>query len=159
MTEPATDAEVEVIQRWVDGVFDIQINGSFAGEVVRKLLSRIAAQDAARVADGVRIAELEAKLNRDHEAFAEEDAKAAAQITRLSNNVDTLRADLAAALEALRPFAEIAKRLGWNDPDDAAHVIEAPADDIAKGAVYCLMICAFVNARALAAKPDGGTNE
>src|SRR5215472_6889922 len=55
---------------------------------------------------------------------------------------------------ALEPFAEIARRLGWDrlDDDDMAlgdHVVEAPADDIAPGATYCLMVGAFRRAARL----------
>lgn len=55
---------------------------------------------------------------------------------------------------ALNPFAEIARRLGWDKLDEndmtlGDHLIEAPADDIAPGAVYCLMIGAFRHAALL----------
>ncbi len=48
----------------------------------------------------------------------------------------------------LEPFAEIARRLKWDQIGDddmelGDHVIEAPADDIAPGAAYCLMVGAF----------------
>lgn len=73
--------------------------------------------------------------------------------------------DRAAVIEALRPFGEIGKRLGWIDIGDddrvlTQHVMEAPANDLAPGAVFCLMVGHFREAasvmRALAdAKGDG----
>lgn len=65
--------------------------------------------------------------------------------------VERLRAENERLRDVIRPFAETACRLGWNTiPDDSMeldeHVMEAPAEDIAPGAVYCLMISAFRNA-------------
>lgn len=62
--------------------------------------------------------------------------------------------------EVLTPFVEIARRLDWDkiEDDDMAlgeHVIEAPADDIAPGAVYCLMIGAFREAARAMVAEDG----
>lgn len=64
------------------------------------------------------------------------------------------------AAEALIPFAEIAQRLEWDKlPKDSMeldeHVIEAPADDIAKGAFYCLDVRAFVSALSAIRKLKG----
>lgn len=74
--------------------------------------------------------------------------------------------------EALEPFAEIARRVGWdkldeNDPARNGHILEAPADDIAPGAFFVLHVSDFVNAAALAQadaantrpKPDGAMQE
>lgn len=60
-------------------------------------------------------------------------------------------------LAALKPFAEIASRLKWDQLRDDCreldeHVIEAPAEDIAPGAAYCLMVSAFRNAALVSAK-------
>jgi hypothetical protein len=49
---------------------------------------------------------------------------------------------------ALGPFAEVARRLGWDkyDRDSMAmgrHVIEAPAPDVDPKAAYCLTVGAF----------------
>jgi hypothetical protein len=53
---------------------------------------------------------------------------------------------------ALRPFAEVATRLSW-DAEDHSHVIEAPAEDIGPGCVFCLMVSHFVEASMTAAQP------
>ena len=55
---------------------------------------------------------------------------------------------------ALGPFAEVARRLGWDNYDrDSAemgrHVIEAPAPDIDPKAAYCLTVGAFWRAARL----------
>lgn len=112
-----------------------EANASLITEAVNllpALLSRIAAQDAARVADGVRIAELEADC-------AQFDARA------LADNAN-LRADLAAALEALRPFAEAEIDIDYLDEELWVSFERITYGDLRR-------------ARALAAKPDGGTNE
>ena len=49
---------------------------------------------------------------------------------------------------ALGPFAEIARRMGWDKYDRdgmelVRHVIEAPAPDVDPGAAYCLTVGAF----------------
>jgi len=59
--------------------------------------------------------------------------------------------EISALRSALKPFAEIARRFGWSIlPEDAfeldEHLIEAPAEDVAPGAAYCLMICHFRDA-------------
>jgi len=59
-----------------------------------------------------------------------------------------LKADIVELQAALEPFAEIARRLGWNkyaanDMELGEHVVEAPAPDIGPGASYCLMVGAF----------------
>lgn len=69
------------------------------------------------------------------------------EIGELNHQLDELRA-------ALRPFAEIARRLEWDkfgpdDPEWNEHVMEAPAEDIAPGAAYCLFVAAFANAAKL----------
>lgn len=52
----------------------------------------------------------------------------------------------------IQPFAEICRRLGWDaldadDPTIDEHIIEAPANDIAPDAVYCLQVSEFRRAR------------
>lgn len=64
---------------------------------------------------------------------------------------EELMAEVECLRLALKPFAEIAKRLGWAtlEEDDRSlgdHILEAPADDIKPGAFYCLMVAAFRNA-------------
>jgi hypothetical protein len=66
------------------------------------------------------------------------------KLTEKNAEIERLRA-------ALEPFGEIAHRMGWkNLADDAPeindHIIDAPADDIAPGAFYCLMVSAFIEA-------------
>lgn len=68
-------------------------------------------------------------------------ALTAASRARPSSSTEAMRA-------ALWPFVEIAKRFGWDQlPDDHhdlnEHILEAPADDIAPGAVFCLHVSAF----------------
>jgi len=67
---------------------------------------------------------------------------------------EALIAEVTVLQAALEPFAEIARRLGWDKytRDDhrlGDHLIEAPADDIAPGAAYCLMVSAFWRAAQL----------
>lgn len=62
-----------------------------------------------------------------------------------------LAEDAERLLAALEPFVEIARRMGWDklsdqDPTLHDHVVEAPADDIAPGAVYCLHVSCFTEA-------------
>lgn len=62
---------------------------------------------------------------------------------------------------ALKPFAEIGKRLGWSDMADedrhlGDHLIEVPADDIAPGAVFCLMVGHFRDAATAHTEYDRG---
>src|SRR5262249_32735704 len=70
--------------------------------------------------------------------------------------------------DALGPFAEIARRLGWDkyDPDSTElgrHVIEAPAPEVDPKAAYCLTVGAFWRAAHLldgdadSAHPAGST--
>lgn len=80
-----------------------------------------------------------------HEEQLRKLAMAEAKITRLR--------------EALKPFAEICQRLGWHgfDDDDPAcneHIVEAPANDIAPGAVFCLQVSEFRRARAALAEGE-----
>lgn len=64
-----------------------------------------------------------------------------ADMREAATEIERLRA-------ALKPFAEIGRRLEWDKiPDDSPelddHIMEAPAEDIAPKAVYCLMVRAF----------------
>jgi hypothetical protein len=73
---------------------------------------------------------------------------------------DSLKSRIEELEEALKPFCEVAGRLGWDkmdedDPGLAEHIVEAPADDIAPGAFYCLMVQAFREAARAALKSTG----
>lgn len=79
--------------------------------------------------------------------------EAALEIERLRMPIADLVAENDQLRAALKPFAEIARRMGWDkitadDPEWGDHIMECPADDIAPGAVYCLMACAFNGAAA-----------
>lgn len=72
----------------------------------------------------------------------------------LADQRDRLEAANEKLRAALEPFAEIARRLGWDKlPDDdmelGDHVVEAPAEDISPTATYCLMVGAFREAAKL----------
>jgi hypothetical protein len=72
-----------------------------------------------------------------------------------------LHAEIERLRAALEPFATVAERLGWDklsdqDPTLHDHVVEAPADDIAPGAVYCLAIGAFKEAKRALEQNDNG---
>jgi hypothetical protein len=75
------------------------------------------------------------RLRDCHRVFKHKD------IAEAADEIERLRV-------ALEPFVEIAKRLGWDKLDEHDHklddhIIDAPADDIAPGAFYCLMVSAF----------------
>jgi hypothetical protein len=72
------------------------------------------------------------------------------KILAMTKEIERLR-------DALRPFGEIGRRLGWvdmadDDPHLGDHIMDAPADDIAPGAFYCLMVGHFRDA---ATVPNG----
>lgn len=73
------------------------------------------------------------------------------------NDLEEAENENDALRRALEPFAEIARRLGWDkyDEDDmrlGEHIIEAPAEDIGPGVAYCLMVSAFREAALMTAQ-------
>ena len=69
----------------------------------------------------------------------------------LRSLLDKRDAEIERLRAVLEPFSEFCRRLGYeklpeDDPRLSDHIVEAPADDIAPGAVYCLMGCTFSDA-------------
>jgi hypothetical protein len=97
--------------------------------------------------------------------FKHDDELAGATKGDINNAVVVMRQMMAEITElqaALEPFAEIARRFGWDryDADDRRlgdHLIEAPASDIAPGCAYCLMVGAFWRAAHMLNGDDDAT--
>lgn len=83
-------------------------------------------------------------------------------VATLQALADRQAAENARLRAALEPFGEVARRLGWDklqddDPHRNEHIIEAPAEDVVHGAVYCLQVSEFVAAAEALNQQEGAS--
>jgi hypothetical protein len=78
--------------------------------------------------------------------------KASEAIATLSRQLAEAQAAIEQMTDAIEPFVNTARRMGWDklsDPEDfqtlIQHVVEAPAEDMAPGAIYVLQVSAFTD--------------